>query len=89
MGRDVFQSAVDEYFARRDVKAKFTEYVNRVRFPSREDFIGNYAVTKLFLDNVAAAERDVVLSRLRSMRWPAELAPLNVTKTVGVYIAWT
>ena len=88
MGRDVFQSSVDDYFARHQVKAKFTEYVNVVRFPSREDFIGNYAVTKLFLDNVAAAERDSVLSRLRSMRWPSELAPLSVTKTVGVYVAW-
>jgi ubiquinone/menaquinone biosynthesis C-methylase UbiE len=89
MGRAVFQSSVDEYFARRRVESKFTEYVNIVRFPSREEFIGNYAVTKLFLDNVAAADREAVLSRLRSMRWPPELASLSVTKTVGVYVAWT
>ena len=66
MGREVFQSAVDAYFARNEVRMKFTEYLNVVRFPSlRDDFIGNYAVTKLFLDNVAPAERDTVLSRLR------------------------
>jgi ubiquinone/menaquinone biosynthesis C-methylase UbiE len=89
MGREVFQSAVDAYFARNEVRMKFTEYLNVVRFPSRDDFLGNYAVTKLFLDNVAPAERDTVLSRLRSMRWPSDLAPLSVTKTIGVFVAWT
>jgi SAM-dependent methyltransferase len=89
MGRDVFQSSVGAHLERLGARAKFTEYVNVVRFPSREEFIGNYAVTKLFLDNLAAVERDAVLARLRDMPWPEDLAPLSVTKTIGVFIAWT
>jgi SAM-dependent methyltransferase len=88
MGRDRFRSEVEVGLVRLGLHSAYAEFANPVQFPSRSAFIQNYAVTKLFLDNVAAPEREGVLSALAVQPWPDSLAALRVTKAVGVFTAW-